>query len=96
MEENNIFEETVAYQADVGIDDLTDDYDGPAGASGPMYQLNFGKEYVRVLLDSSIKLELSKATTKPEYKSFDYKTVVSMMSDLKGMSLDDWKAKYFE
>jgi hypothetical protein len=90
--DENMFEQTVVTTAPAVSDD---DIDSPVGASGPMYQLNFGKEYTRVLLDQSIKAEIPNATIRPEFKSRDYKVVVKMMDDLKTMALTEWQAKYF-
>jgi hypothetical protein len=92
MEDSNMFEETVVSSA-AAIDD---DFDIPEGPSGPMYQINFGKEHIRVMLDSSIKAELPHSSLKEEFTRRDYKTVIQMMNDLKGMSLSSWQAKYFK
>jgi len=88
-----MFEETVITTA---VPALEDDFDVPDGPSGPMYQINFGKEHTRVLLDQNIKAEIPNAKLRPEYKNRDYKTVVQMMTELKSMTLADWQAKYFE
>lgn len=91
MEDSNMFEETVVSSA--AIDE---DFDIPEGPSGPMYQINFGKDYIRVMLDSSIKAELPYSAIKEEFAKRDYKTVIQMMSDLKEMSLTAWQSKYFK
>lgn len=91
--EENIFEKTVVTTATEAIAD--DDIDLATGAPGTMYQINFGKEFTRVLFDRSIKVEIPNSSLKDDFKDLDYSTVISMIGDLKVMHLTEWQTKYF-
>lgn len=87
----NVFEESEF----VKVVPTDEDFDsGLEGRNGPMYHVRFCKTDVKVLIDTKIVAEVDYKDLVAGFDRSDYKAVMTMVKDIKGMSLDAWLAKY--
>jgi hypothetical protein len=88
---DNVFEESEF----VKVVPTDEDFDsGLEGRNGPMYHVRFCKTDVKVLIDTKIVAEVDYGDLLPGFDRSDYKVVMTMVKDIKEMSLDAWLKKY--
>lgn len=87
----NVFEESEF----VKVVPTDEDFDsGVEGRNGPMYHVRFCKTDVKVLIDAKIVAEVDYTDLVKDFSRGDYKAVMTMVKDVKEMSLDAWLKKY--
>lgn len=87
----NVFEESEF----VKVAPTEEDFDSSLeGRNGATYQIRFCKSDVKVLVDTKIIAEVDYKDLDPSFNRSDYKEVMTMMKDIKSMSLDQWLKKY--
>lgn len=87
----NVFEES----GFVKVAPTDEDFDNSLeGRNGATYQIRFCKNDVKVLVDTKIIAEIEYTELSPGFNRADYKEVITMMKDIKTMSLDQWLSKY--
>jgi len=87
----NVFEESEFVKASPVEEDFDNSLEGRNGAT---YQIRFCKSDVKVLVDTKIIAEVNYTDLAPSFNRSDYKEVMTMMKDIKSMSLDQWLKKY--